>query len=645
MQMSTSEKANPFLVENEAMLRKVGTDIDGWSLSAHYLLTADINLNNKEWTPIGTWDDNDISLRKPFIGTFDGGGKTISGLYINNPSANQQGFFGITGKDGIVKNLAVSGSVTGNNDCGGVVGVNGNSSSIVEDCCFNGSVTGNSCVGGVLGVNVGTAKNCYSTANVTGKNTVGGVVGNNGGTAKNCYSTANVTGKNTVGGVVGINASTMKICYSTASVTGKNTVGGIVGHNSGIAENCYSIGSVTVEDGFAGGVAGVNLDKGKVQNCYATGNIAGKSSIGGLIGHNFAGTMQNCVALNASLIRTHGTNQAFARLAAGNGDDSNNAGVLTNSYALACMKFVDETTPKEQLTPEARVCFKFDVDYSNLSKLKKETGVDLDLNAISNIQKFLSYINGTEITATQAGTQSWWTSTSRLGWDFDTVWLWDSTVNLPILRSFQMELRKEQKQEQLDSADPELIKLRTERIRIEQERLRVESEAKTTTEQKQKFKPFIAAGIGLGALLISAAIVIIAGNNDNESGSTSKTPVAIVEKIEPNYMEAIRTGLQANGKTRLVIETTQMPSYSLAYSEKQLQITLKNMLGEAKPNIGAKTLVSKITSSKSDDSILLSVFLTRSINEIPKEQAIIVEPNEDNKNFRIVLEFEAAKTR
>jgi hypothetical protein len=199
-------------------------------------------------------------------------------------------------------------------------------------------------------------------------------------------------------------------------------------------------------------------------------------------------------------------------------------------------------------------------------------------------------------------------------------------------------------------ADPRLMESRKEQERIEQERLRVETERKTEAKlaaeagRQQKSKIMIAIWIGLGVLLFLVAIAMISGNDNGDTNK--KAPVAIVEKTGPNFMKAIRTGLQASGKTRLVIETTQKPSYSLAYPKKQLQITLKNMQGgEAKPNIGPKTLVSKITSSQIDSSIVISVSLTRPINEIPEEQAVILEPGEDNKNFRIVLEFEAAKSR
>jgi hypothetical protein len=225
---------------------------------------------------------------------------------------------------------------------------------------------------------------------------------------------------------------------------------------------------------------------------------------------------------------------------------------------------------------------------------------------------------------------------------------WERTVHMILLpkkevEQVQADIEAALAVSDIDSEDTKLI----EQEQVEQEQI-VETEAEVATEQSQKSKPWVFAGIGLGVLLLLAGIIaMMTGNNNKDTDTdTEKAPVvATVEKIEPNSMEAIRTGLQANGKTRLVIETTKMPSYSLEYFEKQLQITLKNTLGEAKPNISAKTLVSNITSNQSDDSVVISVSLTRSINEIPKEQTMVLEPSEDNKNFRLVLDFEAVKSR
>ena len=218
---------------------------------ADAVLTDDINLNPNmdisedgtvttgnpdQWTPIGS-DSNS------YRGTFDGNGKTISGLYIDSSSANDQGLFGYVGTGGKVQNLSVTGSVSGGEDVGGIVG--NNFSGTVTNCAFSGSVSGNIGVGGVVGENLGTStvENCYNTGKVTG-NRVGGVVGENSdGSVTNSYNTGTVTGTDDrVGGVVGENSDgSVTNCYNTGKVSGSEYVGGVVGDNSGssIVENCY----------------------------------------------------------------------------------------------------------------------------------------------------------------------------------------------------------------------------------------------------------------------------------------------------------------------------------------------------------------------------------------------------------------------
>ena len=67
-------------------------------LTLNCTLTADINLTGKEWTPIGTASNNS------YIGTFDGGNHTISGLTVKG-SDEYAGLFGYIGSGGTVKNV------------------------------------------------------------------------------------------------------------------------------------------------------------------------------------------------------------------------------------------------------------------------------------------------------------------------------------------------------------------------------------------------------------------------------------------------------------------------------------------------------------------------------------------------------------
>ena len=137
-------------------------------------LTADIDLGNREWTPIG--GDSDWS----FGGTFDGQGHTIRGLCINATTDNQ-GLFGYIDKSAIVQNLIVTGSVTTSKGfTGGIVGRSPRNKGTVRNCGFYGTVTATGTSGGVVGG--GNALNCwYYRTDEAASN-----LGVCGGTATNC---------------------------------------------------------------------------------------------------------------------------------------------------------------------------------------------------------------------------------------------------------------------------------------------------------------------------------------------------------------------------------------------------------------------------------------------------------------------------
>ena len=309
-------KENPYQIATANDLREFAQRVNNGQIraDADAVLTDDIDLSeicgeniggqSVSWTPIG-------SISRPYSGTFNGAGHTISGLYIND--STYQGLFGYVDTGGTVQDLSVSGSVSGSYNVGGVVGYNRGS---VEDCDFTGSVSGNNYVGGVVGYNGGTVENCYNIGEVSG-NYVGGVVGYNGANVENCYNTGSgtVKGNNYVGGVVGWNSSGGGVtnCYNTGSVNGSgNSVGGVVGDNSGPVKNCYNTGSVensyntgtvTGTDDYVGGVVGYNISSGTVENCYNTGSVSGNSYVGGVVGWNASGTVTNCYntgAVNSS---------------------------------------------------------------------------------------------------------------------------------------------------------------------------------------------------------------------------------------------------------------------------------------------------------------------------------------------------------
>ena len=150
------------------------------------VLTADIDLNNQAWTPIG--NENGVDAELAFSGTFNGDGYTVSGL--NVPDTYFPGLFGQISTSAVVQNLIVKGSVTGGDEASGTwaeaAGVAAYNDGCIQNCGFYGTVTGSSdgsvsVYGLTGGMGVGTVKNCWYFKGVgSGADDVCG------GTATNC---------------------------------------------------------------------------------------------------------------------------------------------------------------------------------------------------------------------------------------------------------------------------------------------------------------------------------------------------------------------------------------------------------------------------------------------------------------------------
>lgn len=113
-----------------------GTGDQAQNRGACAVLTADIDLNNEPWTPIGKYTDD--GTNNPYTGTFNGQGHTIKGLYVNLPDA-AVGLFGCL-NGAAVRNLTVDGYVQGCNTVGGIAGkasANIAVPSTVENCRNN----------------------------------------------------------------------------------------------------------------------------------------------------------------------------------------------------------------------------------------------------------------------------------------------------------------------------------------------------------------------------------------------------------------------------------------------------------------------------------------------------------------------------
>lgn len=112
-----------------------------------------------------------------------------------------------------------------------------------------------------------------------------------------------------------------------------------------------------------------------------------------------------------------------------------------------------------------------------------------------------------------------------------------------------------------------------------------------------------------------------------------------------NSLKTLRTGVQPGNKTRLVIETTLRPSYSISYPTNQLVISLANTAANTSlaPKLASGTLVKSITQSQIGDRLQIIVNLTKPVGDIPKNQIMVLSPNGDS-DYRLVLDFVAGQS-
>ncbi len=287
---TVSEDGKTYEVYNAEGLKNIAELVnEEWKLGINITLTDNIDLTGIDWTPIGK-DDN-----KAYTGTFDGNGKTITGLTVTG-SYKYAGLFGDIDENGTVKNVVLEGvQITSDNSSGYAGGVAGDSWGTIENCSVSGSVSGTTFAGGVVGSQWGgSITGCNSSATVKGVIFAGGIAGetNSGASLTGCYATRDVTVENDgtnnshAGGVVGYNGGgTLTACYATGNVIGTGTgtdpiyVGGVTGSNNlGILTACYHAkGDVSGPTGTTGGVAGRNFKGsmsggGIITACYWGGN-------------------------------------------------------------------------------------------------------------------------------------------------------------------------------------------------------------------------------------------------------------------------------------------------------------------------------------------------------------------------------------
>ena len=338
----TGTAENPYQIATGAQLAYLASSVNNGETYAgkNFVLTADIDLNKRPWTPIANAFSDALfggSDYRIFAGNLDGQGYTVSNVAIGSEKVPLEsdvfGLFGVT--EGKISNLHLN-----------TVSIHGKAKNV------SGYVIG--LAGGLIGSASGSVENCHVTG-LTMTMTVpdsgwavaywiGGLVGAlDAEQIDECSVSGMIiekSGKGSIGGLIGELGKASKITYSRADVAlnvkadyyGGANVGGFIGKGNGksdtetVIRNCYATGNVTggaYIGGFAGSIWGLNI-----KNCYATGNVSGAAANMA----SFAGTDGPAAYAYGSIINCYATGEVI--------------GNAPNLYAFA----MQDATPRSEIT-------------------------------------------------------------------------------------------------------------------------------------------------------------------------------------------------------------------------------------------------------------------------------------------------------
>lgn len=233
--------------------------VNGGQKAINGKLTANINLNGKTWTAIGTSSNK-------FAGTLDGDSHTVSGLVTT-------GLVGELAEGGVVENLRVNCAIVSTSSLLG--GVANSSAGTIRNCMVSGSIT-------------------FSSGGYNGASAIGGIAGR-------------TTGNGVISGCV--SRAVVKDAYDNSTYGTSAPLGGIAGYAYGVVENCYFTGTLAVKktqpnkiiDQKRGGLVGELRANAELKGSYAAGEfaIADESKFGAVVGKVAAGaTITNCAYLD-----------------------------------------------------------------------------------------------------------------------------------------------------------------------------------------------------------------------------------------------------------------------------------------------------------------------------------------------------------
>lgn len=255
----TQDKNGVYQIGTAAELAWFADAVNGGQKAINGKLTANINLNGKTWTAIGT-DSN------KFAGTLDGDNYTVSGLVTT-------GLVGELAEGGVVENLRVNCAIVSTSSLLG--GVANSSAGTIRNCMVSGSIM-------------------FSSEGYNGASAIGGIAGR-------------TTGNGVISGCV--SRAVVKDAYDNSTYGTSAPLGGIAGYAYGVVENCYFTGTLAVKktqpnkiiQQKRGGLVGELNANAELKGSYAAGEfaIADESKFGAVVGKvNSDATITNCAYLD-----------------------------------------------------------------------------------------------------------------------------------------------------------------------------------------------------------------------------------------------------------------------------------------------------------------------------------------------------------
>ena len=247
--------------------------LDTYSQNLSVTLKADIDLT-----------DHTFSGVPIFSGIFDGNGHKITGLNMIN-DGSMQGLFRYLTAAALVQDLTVAGNIQPGGSKNEVGAIAGRNEGKILNCMFTGTLSGNDYVGGIVGTNAvtGIIENCRTEGEIHGNHFVGGIAGENSGVIRKCENKAlvNTTPKQNS---VEISDITLDTLTNTEDVNTVTDIGGIAGISRGVIRNCQNRADVGYQHmGYnIGGIAGTQT--GYIAECENHGNVQGRKEVGGIVG-------------------------------------------------------------------------------------------------------------------------------------------------------------------------------------------------------------------------------------------------------------------------------------------------------------------------------------------------------------------------